>query len=464
MPKTASQSDIATQLRTVGARWVILAVVAGVLALGLALTAYVAGILNDTAREYQKNNALDRLSQLRARIEGEINATIYIAQGLVSFTAINMDLNQRQFAQFAAEIAAVDPNIKVIALAPDNVVRFIYPQTGNEKALGLDYRENAAQWPAVERVMRERRTIVAGPVDLVQGGHGLIARSPILVPSQELDARDGRAYWGLAAIVVDTDALFAQAGIMTEAGGYAYAIRGKDGLGAEGEMIFGDPALFDSDAVTLPVTLPTGSWQLASRPVRGWVRMSQEGSVAVVFGLALTLVMAALSGFVVRTQQRARALALHDDLTGLPNRRLLIDRMEQLASLSERTGIGFQVFFIDVNRFKPINDTFGHAVGDRVLREIGERLRAETRESDTIARIGGDEFVVVVPGLINHPATAGLAERLRGIVDEPLRIDEHTIVLRVSVGWATYPDDATSISDILALADQRMYREKDRAA
>ena len=95
-----------------------------------------------------------------------------------------------------------------------------------------------------------------------------------------------------------------------------------------------------------------------------------------------------------------------------------------------------------------------------VLRAIGDRLREETRESDTIARIGGDEFVVLVPGLIQHRSSANIADRLRQTFHEPLRVGEHVIAIQVSVGWATYPDDATNISEILSLADQRMYRDK----
>ncbi len=432
--------------------------------LGTAVTGYISVLLTENARKRVQNETLARLSEARARLEGEVGATLYISQGLVSFTAVNSNLTQRQFRRFAEEISSVNSHIRLIALAPDNVVKYVHPLMGNLRALGLDYRNNEAQWPVVKRVMEERRTIVAGPVDLVQGGRALIARSPVLIPEDEDDDTARREYWGVASVVIDMEALFADAGIRPEVNGYLFAIRGADGLGANGGMIMGDPALFEGDAITLPVNLPNGTWQIASRPVTGWIVTSPETRIAHVVGFGVTFAIGTLSVLVVLAQQRARSMALHDALTGLPNRRLLEDRLEQLAALSERTGFGFQVFFVDLNGFKPINDTFGHAVGDMVLKEIGNRLRAETRDSDTIARIGGDEFVVVVPGMIQQPTTTNIASRLREAVSEPVRVGDHVIDIRASVGWAVYPDDATTIPDILELADRRMYRDKLAAA
>jgi diguanylate cyclase (GGDEF)-like protein len=441
-------------------RLIVVGVILIVCLLGLGLTRYVSDLLQQRAEEQQRSETLARLSEIRARLEGEVSATVYIAQGLVSYAAISQTVTQSEFDRFAREVAASNPAISILALAPGNVVRYIYPLEGNERAIGLDYTTNEAQWPAVKRVMEERRTIVAGPVELVQGGRGLIARSPILLPGEDGDVIEDRRYWGVASVVVDTDLLFEKAGIRSEVGGYRLALRGVDGLGAAGQMIMGDPELFEDEAVTLPVKLPSGEWQISGRPVDGWIGTSAESRFAGLAGAGTTALLSVLSALLVYAQQRARAMALHDALTGLPNRRLLVDRLEQLASLSERTGIGFQVFFIDLNGFKPINDTFGHAVGDLVLRAIGDRLREETRESDTIARIGGDEFVVLVPGLIQQRSSANIADRLRQTFQEPLRVGEHVIAIQVSVGWATYPDDATSISEILSLADQRMYRDK----
>ena len=134
--------------------------------------------------------------------------------------------------------------------------------------------------------------------------------------------------------------------------------------------------------------------------------------------------------------------------------------MGQLANLSDRSGLGFQVFFVDLNAFKPINDEHGHSVGDEMLVEIGRRLRLATRRADTVARVGGDEFVVLTPGLMSEPDVAQFSRRLAAAVSEPVVIDELTIAVRASVGIASYPKDANTIRELLDLADTRMYAQK----
>lgn len=443
-------------------RGVLAAAVAGFIVLfaGVLLTELVANLMSDAARERLQAAALSRLAEARAKLEGEINATLYIGQGLVSYAATRPRLSQEEFQRFASETVSIGRNVRSVAIAPDNVIAYVYPLASNERALGLDYRENADQWPAVKRVMEERTTIVAGPVNLVQGGRALIARTPIYRPGAESDPQAEPDYWGVASVVIDMDGLFADAGILPETGGYEFAMRGADGEGADGGPIMGDTALFGKGAVTLPVSLPHGSWELAARPVGGWRTDRMEILAARGVGYAISLVIAVLSGLVVSAQQRARAMALHDPLTGLPNRRLLEDRLSQLAALCERTELGFLVLYLDLDGFKPINDAYGHAVGDALLQEIGRRISDATRRSDTVARIGGDEFVIIVPGADGEQAAQHLAGRLRERVREPLIIGERSMTIEVSIGWSAFPADSSSVDDLLILADRRMYSAK----
>lgn len=427
---------------------------------GVGLTCHIAGLVAQGAMDRSRAVAVSRLSEARARLEGEINATLYIAQGLVSLAATTPDLSQAMFRRFAAETVLLGRNIRHVALAPGDVVAYVYPLTGNEPVIGLDYRANSEQWPAVKRAFEERATVIAGPVDLVQGGRALIVRTPVFIAPEENGTQAERPYWGVVSLVIDSDGMFASAGLRPRIAGYEFAVRGSDGQGADGGVIMGEPALFEQDAVTLPVALPTGSWEIAARPVGGWNVGTTEVRLTSVSGVLVSAVLAFMSALLVHAQQRARLMALHDALTGLPNRRLLLDRLEQLVALSERTGMGFLVYFVDLNAFKPINDRHGHAVGDALLQEIGRRLSDETRKSDTVARVGGDEFVVVMPGLLGRPSAAGVAARLSRRVSEPLNIGGKTISVEASVGWACFPDDAGSIDEIMQLADRHMYRVK----
>lgn len=164
----------------------------------------------------------------------------------------------------------------------------------------------------------------------------------------------------------------------------------------------------------------------------------------------------------VRGAERYRHLAYHDMLTGLPNRRLFSDRMEQSIARARRKGHRVAVMVLDLDDFKIINDTHGHSAGDEVLIAVSQRLRKAVRESDTVARLGGDEFVVLLPETL-HPQDAGtVAEKIIETIREPVEIGSRQYFLGVSVGLAIFPDHASTAEKLLQQADIAMYIAKRR--
>jgi diguanylate cyclase (GGDEF)-like protein len=165
----------------------------------------------------------------------------------------------------------------------------------------------------------------------------------------------------------------------------------------------------------------------------------------------------------VTEQRRNQALiahmAHHDLLTNLPNRKLLLDRLEQ-ATARVRRGDVMALLFIDLDRFKPVNDRFGHAVGDMLLKEVAGRLRAATREVDTIARIGGDEFIVILSGFQNCEDVENVASRILIAIAEPFIIEGNTIEVSASIGIAMSPEDGVEPDHLMKNADAAMYRSK----
>ena len=152
-------------------------------------------------------------------------------------------------------------------------------------------------------------------------------------------------------------------------------------------------------------------------------------------------------------------LALHDTLTGLPNRMLLDDRITQAMKKVHEQGGCFALMFIDLDGFKPVNDAFGHHMGDQLLREVGVRLREDLRSLDTLARIGGDEFVLLVR--LTEPNDAlGLAARQVGLIARPFRVAEHDLQISASVGIALYPGNGLNAQELLMNADAAMYHAK----
>jgi diguanylate cyclase (GGDEF)-like protein/PAS domain S-box-containing protein len=161
------------------------------------------------------------------------------------------------------------------------------------------------------------------------------------------------------------------------------------------------------------------------------------------------------------SQDRLEYAAHHDALTGLPNRTLFRDRLEQALVRSRRHDEGVALLFVDLDRFKVVNDTLGHEVGDLLLQEVARRLVACIREEDTVARMGGDEFVVIQQD-VGQPADAALlATRLLAELGRPMTLAGHDLVAGLSVGISLYPQDGDNISTLLKNADAAMYRAKD---
>lgn len=161
-----------------------------------------------------------------------------------------------------------------------------------------------------------------------------------------------------------------------------------------------------------------------------------------------------------RAEELFTRLSLHDTLTGLPGRALYMDRLRQAIALAERHGERAAVYFIDLDRFKEVNDRHGHEVGDAVLAAAAGRLAACVRRSDTVARLGGDEFVALTPAIGGRGNAAVLAGKMVAALGEPYTVRETVCRLGASVGVAFYPDDAVRGGDLLRLADAAMYVAK----
>jgi len=158
--------------------------------------------------------------------------------------------------------------------------------------------------------------------------------------------------------------------------------------------------------------------------------------------------------------RRARSQAVRDPLTGLPNRVLLEDRLDQALQRSRRSGEPFALILVDLDNFKDVNDVRGHRAGDAVLRALSRRFEAIVRSSDTVARIGGDEFVVLSLATSDDEQAAALVGRLRQALRRPFRVDGSTVEIDGSIGWAVFPDDGESGEALIQRADGQMYATK----
>jgi diguanylate cyclase (GGDEF)-like protein/PAS domain S-box-containing protein len=161
-------------------------------------------------------------------------------------------------------------------------------------------------------------------------------------------------------------------------------------------------------------------------------------------------------------EKRMERVAHHDSLTGLPNRLLFDDRLDQAIFLAKRNRRQFALLYVDLDRFKPVNDTLGHTAGDEILRGVATRMQGQLRESDTVARIGGDEFLVILPDVGKRDHAEIVAKKLIAALAMPFRLGSHKrdIVIGASVGIALYPDDGLGAEALVRVADAAMYSAK----
>jgi diguanylate cyclase (GGDEF)-like protein len=182
-------------------------------------------------------------------------------------------------------------------------------------------------------------------------------------------------------------------------------------------------------------------------------------------GAVISAIVLRIAGTTGDANEQVEALlahqVLHDGLTGLPNRQLLVDRLNHAIEVMQRRGGDAPVvMFLDLNRFKLVNDTFGHQTGDELLKQVAVRLRAVLRGSDTLSRFGGDEFVILCEDVGDRETASIITERVRGAFEEPFDLAGELLSVSVSIGVATVDDDMTSIEALLSEADAAMYFAK----
>jgi len=239
------------------------------------------------------------LGTLRARLEGEINSNAQLVRGLVAAIALDPGMTNERFTELAEQLFKSKSQLRNLGIAPDMVIRYVYPLEGNEGAIGLDYTKNPAQREAALRVREVGDIVVAGPVNLVQGGQAFVSRIPVFI------AKDGNAkgdfwekgnFWGLISAVIDIDRLYKDTGLLNDDLPIEIAIRGKDALGANGDVFFGEKQLFTLNPVLVNVILPYGSWQMAAIPNGGWPKHAANvNQIRTIFALIAILALTIIS-------------------------------------------------------------------------------------------------------------------------------------------------------------------------
>ncbi|MCG8471836.1 MAG: sensor domain-containing diguanylate cyclase [Desulfobacterales bacterium] len=405
----------------------------------------------------RKEEILKEAGRVRTLLESEINTTLNLTLGLVIYVASKPDLENIEFQTVARRLMEGTRHIRNMALARDNVISHVYPLKGNEAALGLRFMDNEAQRNAVLKAIETRRTVVAGPVNLVQGGQGFISRSPIFLGEK------GGSYWGIASMVTDVDSLYAASGLM-DGGMIRYALRGKDGLGEEGELFYGESDTFSSQwSVVLPVTLPNGSWVLAAAPQKGVLDFPNH-SLFRAGGFLVSFFMGCMLLGLLNSMKRIRYLAHHDPLTDLPNIRYLEGYMKQLISSSLYRDLPFAILYLDLESFKPVNESFGHKTGDEILARVARRVKDMSPALSLVCRMAGEVFIVVLEEIKSRQEAEMLGQKICEAMEKPFAVGGGEFIsIQASVGVSLFPSQGVTSEILIREADQDL-AQKRRAA
>ena len=267
--------------------------------------------------EYLRSFTTEQLGLLRSRLQGNILGNIKLVQGLVATLSTEPTMPPARFADLAGRIFDEDNQLRSLAIAPDFVVTLVYPLKGNERSLGLDYRKNERQRAAALQVQERNRLIVTGPVDLVQGGRGVIARYPVRVGKD-------KTFFGIASAVIDLDRLLSASGFSDDMR-IAVQISSRAHEGGEAKAFFNTTAAVDSDPVIMSIDIGHEVWTVSAAPLKGWHQPSADLGL---FrgGLALLAIIIVAPMFWVGYLMKDR----HRHILALQ------DREDQLETVSQR--------------------------------------------------------------------------------------------------------------------------------
>lgn len=385
---------------------------------------------------------------------------------------------------FSVKSFSYDSDRKWQAL--DNNKPFYYPiifmepmPPGSEDVLGLDMDSVPFLQKAMNKSRQQRVQIASHPFKLVEGNLAYIVFYPIPKVFQRDNTSLAHAAMDelMVAMVIDAANLTVPVNYPVSEGEKAYVyhkdFKPDDPKGQLMEV--SGKARSPIETVLFPVftykkqLAPMGEpFSLMVKRQMGWSDLSLGlltlmGILTILSSLILVAYLQAHKQrlfLLIGNQDRLWQLANHDALTGLPNRMLLMDRMEQLLAKMQRQGKRLAVMFLDLDGFKQINDSYGHEVGDQLLKLVADRLRTSIRQEDTVARMSGDEFIILIECVDSLEALETVSEKIQEKLSDGFQVNSLSLSVRTSTGIAMFPEDGDNPDALIKQADMRMYANK----
>jgi len=425
-------------------------------AVGIALTIGVLLGVMFFSLAFYENNRINQQETIKATehfvvLDNKLNTLVYtnihLLQGFMAYIQTNDALYDENIYRFLdVLLSSQNEMINNVGILKDTTIIWNYPYEPNKASVGVDLATVDIQKDVILKVKNERKTLFQGPVDLVQGGKGFIIRHPVI-------ESDG-TYWGQVSIVLKHDEF------LEEIANYEEELNIKAVILSEGSVIYGDTSQLEKDLYWFTFDDEAFVWDV------GIELLDHDGDAlyrTLLFGfLGIVALMAiSIAAYVaVRANEKVKHESVHDHLTGLRNRYTLEETMDQVFAASIRNGHKAGILLIDLNHFKEINDTHGHTTGDAVLKEVALRLQKASRSDEILFRVGGDEFMLVVPVVNGFGVLHAIKNRIQEHLTFILDVNGYQIKVSASIGCAMYQDDGDNFDILYQVADRRMYDEK----
>ncbi len=412
------------------------------------LLAFVTNSVN-TWRNEESLDIKDDYIMLQDEIRDLMNTGVLLLQGYESFLSMEESFSVETSENYLKYLLDESMQyIRNVGIIKDTTIIYNFPMKGNENSIGVDLSQIVEQRDYVLKTKNELVRVFQGPVQLVQGGSGYINRVPIR-------DKDGK-YWGQASIVLSADVINKEILRLAEESNLAILIFDNED---EDKLIVGDPAVLNEQPMRF-VNEIVNNWVIYVTAAEGRADYSLRIVLMLGFGFIIIIFISFATYYFQKIHFDLIEVMAHDHLTGVYNRNYLETVQYQVTKTAKTNQSKYGLVHIDLDDFKSINDKYGHHMGDFVLKSFGKTLSKISRREDLPFRVGGDEFMIILPYIESREELEFLKVRISHDIKKDFAVDEILCQVNASMGIGLYPDDGEDFDSVLKVADKKMYNEK----
>ncbi|GAB7219527.1 diguanylate cyclase [Vibrio comitans] len=406
----------------------------------------------DQLKIIRYSDAQYKAAEVSAELSLSLQKKIYSAYTLANIISTQPNITDLQLQKISQSLLRHDSQLLGLGVAIDDIITYVYPELQYAQVIGRD----TTQFPSVKAQLQKLKS---NPQILAQGAVGRVEDAPEIYilrsPIFEGDL-ENRTYHGHILLLVNIQKVIEDAHLLDSL--YSIAVRKK----GDTTQAFGDLYALNNPLLVDDVEINYGDWELfiAEKPNGNQVYQYLVNPVRW-YGYLILAIILAMFGVISVLYLQARQRSMQDELTNLPNRRYFIYTLKNIIGNAKHSGTRFALLNIDLDGFKQINDSYGHASGDLILKQVAKRLRKSVRANDTIARVGGDEFLIIVSRIKNEEELALLVEAIQSRIEQGQYLVQGAFVnIKVSIGYSLYHNKNITFDHLLSEADVNMYKNK----